>query len=389
VLEAAIESVRAATAGSEATMMNHLVGALSRSGLLKEDLDYHVIRASMVIVFLLFGYQKWFAYEAQLLIPFISNGPLVSWMYPAFGIRGASWFLGVSEWSICLFLFWGYWNRQAGILGALGSCATFVATITIIPFMPNGWDVVAGGFPAMTGNIPFLMKDVVLLAASAYLLKQDVVRAALSAERGGVANYLVQNLARILASLGLLSQDIEYHLLRASMVIIFAFFGYTKWHQYAAQVMMPFISHSPFLFWLYPAFGLRGGARFLGATEWPICALLYAGFWDKRFGILGALGSTVTFATTLTIIPFIPDGWDPAAGFPAMAGEVPFLMKDIVLLAVSIYLLKQDVVRMLLSNGKSEIALKTLSPMAVTGVPRHVDADGWQEEILSADQRAS
>ena len=28
----------------------------------------------------------------------------------------------------------------------------------------------------MTGNVPFLMKDVVLLAVSLYLLKQDVVR---------------------------------------------------------------------------------------------------------------------------------------------------------------------------------------------------------------------
>jgi uncharacterized membrane protein YkgB len=98
----------------------------------------------------------------------------------------------------------------------------------------------------------------------------------------------------------------------------------------------------------------------LGASEWTICALLYAGFWDKRFGILGALGSTVTFLTTLTIIPFIPNGWDPAAGFPAMAGEVPFLMKDIVLLAVSIYLLKQDVVRVSLSNRKTKMA-STLS----------------------------
>jgi hypothetical protein len=33
-----------------------------------------------------------------------------------------------------------------------------------------------GGFPAMTGNVPFLMKDVVLLAASLYLLKQDLMR---------------------------------------------------------------------------------------------------------------------------------------------------------------------------------------------------------------------
>jgi Protein of unknown function, DUF417 len=43
----------------------------------------------------------------------------------------------------------------------------------------------------------------------------------------------------------------------------------------------------------------------------------------------------------------MPNGWDPSAGFPAMAGLVPFLMKDFVLLAVSIYLLKQDVVRLL------------------------------------------
>ena len=33
------------------------------------------------------------------------------------------------------------------------------------------------GFPAMAGNVPFLMKDVVLLAVSFYLLKQDAVRA--------------------------------------------------------------------------------------------------------------------------------------------------------------------------------------------------------------------
>ena len=68
-------------------------------------------------------------------------------------------------------------------------------------------------------------------------------------------------------------------------------------------------------------------------------------FWNKKLGILRALGSVFTFIGTVTIIPFMPDGWDPAAGFPAMTGNVPFLMKDVVLLAVSFYLLKQDVVR--------------------------------------------
>jgi uncharacterized membrane protein YkgB len=91
--------------------------------------------------------------------------------------------LGVSEWLFGALLFLGFWNKKLGILGALGSVASFIGTVTIIPFMPDGWAASAGGFPAMTGNVPFLMKDLVLLAASFYLLKQDVVRASLSAGR--------------------------------------------------------------------------------------------------------------------------------------------------------------------------------------------------------------
>jgi uncharacterized membrane protein YkgB len=156
--------------------MNTLVNILVKLGLLKEDLDYHLVRASMVIIFLFFGYQKWFQYEAEVLIPFISHGPLIFWLYPVFGIWGATWFLGVSEWLFAVLLFLGFWNKRLGILGAVGSCAAFVGTFTIIPFMPDGWAVSAGGFPAMTSNVAFLMKDLVLFAASFYLLKQDVAR---------------------------------------------------------------------------------------------------------------------------------------------------------------------------------------------------------------------
>jgi len=163
--------------------MNALIHILTKSGLLTKNLDYHLIRASMVLIFLAFGYQKWFAYEAQALIPFISNGPLIFWLYPVFGIRGASWFLGVAEWLFGALLFLGFWNKRLGILGAIGSTVTFTVTVTIIPFIPNGWDP-AAGFPAMAGNVAFLMKDMVLLAASIYLLKQDVVRASLADDRG-------------------------------------------------------------------------------------------------------------------------------------------------------------------------------------------------------------
>src|SRR5262249_10021237 len=163
--------------------MNALINALTKSGLLKEDLDYNLVRASMVILFLFFGYQKWFEYEAQALIPYISNGPLIFWMYPVFGVRGATYFLGVAEWLFGGLLFLGFWNKSLGILGALGSCFSFIATVTIIPFIPDGWATSAGGFPAMTERVAFLMKDLVLLAVSFYLLKQDVMRVSLSAQR--------------------------------------------------------------------------------------------------------------------------------------------------------------------------------------------------------------
>lgn len=164
--------------------MNWLTTFLIKLGVLKRDLDYHLIRAVMVIIFLFFGYQKWWPYEAQGLIPYISHGPLIFWMYHVFSIRGATYFLGVSEWLFGALLFAGFWNKKLGILGALGGCFSFIATSTIIPFFPDGWAASAGGFPAMTEHVAFLMKDLVLFAASFYLLKEDVLRESASKHAG-------------------------------------------------------------------------------------------------------------------------------------------------------------------------------------------------------------
>lgn len=163
--------------------MNLLIRLMAKFGLLRGDLDYHLIRASMVIIFLFFGYQKWFDYEAHALIPYISNGPLISWMYPVFGIKGACYFLGVAEWLFGALLFAGFWNKTSGAIGAIGACGSFISTVTIIPFIPDGWAQSAGGFPAMTERVAFLLKDLVLLAVSFYLLKQDVARSARASGR--------------------------------------------------------------------------------------------------------------------------------------------------------------------------------------------------------------
>jgi NAD(P)-binding Rossmann-like domain/Protein of unknown function, DUF417 len=76
----------------------------------------------------------------------------------------------------------GILEPKLEILGAIGSCLSLSTTTTMIPFMPDGWAPSAGGFPAMTEHVAFLMKDFVLLAASFYLLRQqdDALRVASS-----------------------------------------------------------------------------------------------------------------------------------------------------------------------------------------------------------------
>jgi uncharacterized membrane protein YkgB len=147
---------------------------LSKLDLFRGDWDTHLIRAVMVFEFYIFGYQKWFSFEAHQIAAFISHSPLVFWTIPAFGIRGAGYFLGTTEALFGTLILLGFWSHRLGILGALGSIATFLGTVTIILFFPNAWAAEAGGFPAMYLPVAFLMKDFLFLAASFYLLKQDL-----------------------------------------------------------------------------------------------------------------------------------------------------------------------------------------------------------------------
>jgi uncharacterized membrane protein YkgB len=159
--------------------LNDLILYASRTLLFRSDLDRHLIRAAMVFTFFAFSIQKWTQYTAELLVPLISHSPIVFWLEPVFGVRGAGYFLATTETIFGTLIFLGFWSPRLGILGALGSIVTFIGTTSIIFFLPDAWAREAGGFPIMTLPLGFLMKDVLFLAASFYLLKQDLARAAL------------------------------------------------------------------------------------------------------------------------------------------------------------------------------------------------------------------
>ena len=127
---------------------------------------------SLFVVFLWFGAMKFTNYEAQGIAPFIANSPVMSWLHSLFGVRGASTFIGAIELATAAALATGTFSRGALVLGAAMSCATFALTLTFFVSTPGVAESTAGGFPAISAPIgQFLLKDLVLLAASFVLLR--------------------------------------------------------------------------------------------------------------------------------------------------------------------------------------------------------------------------
>ncbi|CAJ92889.1 Inner membrane protein YkgB [Cupriavidus necator] len=136
-----------------------------------------LLRWSLVVVFLWFGGMKFTGYEAHGIAPFIENSPFMAWLIDAFGVRGASAVIGVLELSTAVTLTVGAFHRGVSVLGAAMSCATYAITLTFFVTTPGVAEPTAGGFPAISAPIgQFLLKDLVLLAASASLLRTALAR---------------------------------------------------------------------------------------------------------------------------------------------------------------------------------------------------------------------
>jgi uncharacterized membrane protein YkgB len=125
-----------------------------------------VLRTTLVIVFLAFGYVKFFAFEADGVAPLIGAHPLLAWLAPTFGHAGASAFLGVFEITAGLLLATRLFAPRLSALGGVMGMATFFVTVTLFWFVPGVFEASAGGFPAISGTGGFLLKDAVLFGAS-------------------------------------------------------------------------------------------------------------------------------------------------------------------------------------------------------------------------------
>ena len=120
--------------------------------------------------------------------------------------------------------------------------------------------------------------------------------------------------------------------LRWALVIIFLLFGTAKFAAYEAEGVARIAERYWLFGWLYPLGGVRFASNVIGTLELATAALLAAGAWSRRAGLVGGLMGMATFLVTLSFILGIQP-WEEGYGFPFMGSTMQFLVKDLVLLA--------------------------------------------------------
>jgi uncharacterized membrane protein YkgB len=150
-----------------------------------------------------------------------------------------------------------------------------------------------------------------------------------------------------------LVEVIGRHSLRYGLVVVLLWIGAMKFTAYEAAGIAGFVSHSPLMSWAYSIFSERGFSALLGVTEIAVALLIAARSLSVRAGFVGSALAVGMFATTLSFLVTTPGVWEVSAGgFPALS-VVPgqFLIKDLVLLGASLWLLGEASVALV--AGKS------------------------------------
>ena len=158
------------------TLQNSLRTTQINQGAQIAALGEHLTRYSIALVLLWIGAMKFTAYEAGAIEGLVASSPLVSWLYSIASVQGVSNLIGSIEIATSLAIVLGKFNRHVALIGASAAIATFAITLSFL-FSAPGWEASLGGFPALS-VVPgqFLLKDVVLLAASVTLLGKALSR---------------------------------------------------------------------------------------------------------------------------------------------------------------------------------------------------------------------
>jgi uncharacterized membrane protein YkgB len=128
-------------------------------------------RYGLVVVVGWIGLMKFTAYEAEGIRLYVTNSPLMSWVYGTMSVRGFSAVLGVVEVSVAVLIAARPLSPRACAVGSALAVGMFLTTLSFLATTPGVWEPSAGGFPALSGKPgQFLLKDLALLGIALWSL---------------------------------------------------------------------------------------------------------------------------------------------------------------------------------------------------------------------------
>jgi reactive chlorine resistance protein C len=135
-------------------------------------------RYGLVIVLAWFGAMKFTYYEAQGISPLVANSPFIGWVYHFMSISTFGRVLGTVELVTAALLAAKPWFPKASVVGGLLATVFFVGTLSFMCTTPGIGEASAGGFPVLSANGEFLMKDIAILGLAIWALADaiDAVR---------------------------------------------------------------------------------------------------------------------------------------------------------------------------------------------------------------------
>ena len=159
--------------------MNISTDSLSKKtslGLTTMTIGTYGIYFALAVIYFWFGGMKFTHYEAQGLVPLVSNSPFLGWAYDLFSVDLFSSLLGVLEISIGVLIAGRLLSPKLSLIGGALSAGLFFTTLSFM-FSTPGVIEPGLGFPAISvAPGQFLLKDIGLLAASLFVAGHSLTR---------------------------------------------------------------------------------------------------------------------------------------------------------------------------------------------------------------------
>jgi uncharacterized membrane protein YkgB len=150
-------------------------------------------------------------------------------------------------------------------------------------------------------------------------------------------------------------RNVPFLVTSISMIVMLLWAGSFKMTAPGAEGIIPLVSNSPLIWWHFKLFGPYVGSDLIGLTEWLSAALIIAGYFRPKAGIVGGLIATVMFFTTSTMVMTTPGAIISVPGVHEMRYMSflgLFLFKDFISLGVSFYLISYFGKKAILSENK-------------------------------------